>query len=709
VTKPAAVVKTVEAIYPPEALAEGLAADVTLTVDIDATGKATKIEVTRPAGHGFDEAATAALAQYQFSPAEVDGAPAPVRIEYTLHFIPNVVADAGAPPPAPSPPPPPVLVATGRVREKGTRDPLPDADVAIIVRAADGAEAPAEIVAGTDPDGRFQVKAPAGLSVRVVITDPSHEPCIRDLPPGREGGAPTEIDCLVARRPGAGNETVVKAAPPTEAVTRYELKQPELATVPGTFGDPLRVVQSLPGVARTPYGLGALIIRGSNPGDSGIFVEGHPIPLLYHFLVGPSVLTPRLIDRIDFFPGNFGVQYGRATAGVVDVAVKTDPAPRLHGVADMNLLDSSVYVEGPLGHDWSGSISARRSYIDLLLRAAATDTTLVAPAYYDYQAGLHRSFAGGKLSLFAFGSDDTLAVIDKDPNRGDIHLDTAIGFHKLIAGWVASAGGWVNKLSPALGYERQRADAGGVAINESAYAAELRDELLRAFTPALGFRIGFDGLARRDHLFLDAPIPPMTRLYGQALPMVQQRTLPFDSLDAALFSDLTWTPGHGVTVIPGVRGDLFHVAGQTRTTLDPRLVVRWQMRPTHMWKVGVGLFHQMPLPQELNAEFGNPNLPPIWADQYSAGFVHNLTSKLSLDTTLYYVRRHDLPLPPTPYTPDGRGRSYGMELILKHEFTDRFYGWLAYTLSRSEQTAYSVESVMLTAPGLQDPNARQPT
>jgi len=72
-------------------------------------------------------------------------------------------------------------------------------------------------------------------------------------------------------------ETTVRARKPPPAVTRYEVQKEELRVVPGTFGDPLRVVQNLPGVARSPFGLGALIIRGSSPNDSGIFVEGHRI------------------------------------------------------------------------------------------------------------------------------------------------------------------------------------------------------------------------------------------------------------------------------------------------------------------------------------------------------------------------------------------------------------------------------------------------
>ena len=78
-----------------------------------------------------------------------------------------------------------------------------------------------------------------------------------------------------------------------------------------------------------------------------------------------------------------------------------------------------------------------------------------------------------------------------------------------------------------------------------------------------------------------------------------------------------------------------------------------------------------------------------------------LTDKLSLDTTFYYVERHNEPVAVAGgFAPTGRQRSYGMELILKHEFTQRFFGWIAYTLSRAEQTAYAVNGASTSNQGM---------
>jgi TonB family protein len=718
-TKPPQILKSVEPVYPADALKARLSADVTLQVDIDAEGHVTKVEVPKPAGNGFDEAAKDAVMQYQFSPAEIDGKPGAIRISLTLHFVPKLVEvmpdggaptdaaplDAAPPPPPPPPPPPKIVVGRGRLREKGTRNPLVDAEVSVIARPAGGPEAAAVLASVTDADGRFVVEGEPGVALRVIVADPSHEPCIRDLAADKVSAAvPFDVECLVPKRLGARYETTVRAPPPTQAVTRYTLTQPELTSVPGTFGDPLRVVENLPGVARPPFGLGLLVIRGAAPADSGIFVEGHSIPILYHFLGGPSILTPRLIKDVEFYPGNFGVKYGNVTAGIIDVGVTTDATPRLHGQVEIRFLDSSAYVEGPLAKGWTGSVSARRSYIDAILPfVLPSSTTTAAPVYWDYQLGVHRDLAGGRVALFAFGSDDTLKVISKDPSTGTLDIGTETEFHKVIGVWTSAWGPWVNRLSPAWGWAKIDFGVGQVGFNSTRQDLELRDEVSRPLGAHVVYRLGLDVDKYFQHLFLNFPNAVVeTRLYGDPASPPMPINVPEDSLDAALYTDATWQPGHGLTITPGVRGDFFRSVEQNRLTLDPRVVVRWAVTNKQTFKGGAGIFHQMQEAQLLDPRYGTPSLPAIRAEQYSLGFVRQLTDKITLDTTFYYVARHNQPVPAPGggFTASGRERAYGMELILKHEFTERFFGWIAYTLARAEQTAYSVNGAAFSNQGM---------
>ena len=116
------------------------------------------------------------------------------------------------------------------------------------------------------------------------------------------------------------------AAPPRE-VTKRTLTPDELVRTAGTRGDALRVVELLPGVARPPGLAGFIIIRGASPFDSQAFFEGAPVDRIYHFGGLTSFTSPRLLDHIDLYPGNFSVRFGRKIGGVIDVGIR-DPAHR---------------------------------------------------------------------------------------------------------------------------------------------------------------------------------------------------------------------------------------------------------------------------------------------------------------------------------------------------------------------------------------------
>lgn len=718
-TKAPAIIRKVEPVYPPEAFAAGVGGDVTMTVDIGADGLVTAVTVSKGAGHGFDEAAVAAVRKTEFSPAEVDGKPSPIRIEMTLHFQPVVVpppppepASSEPPPPPPPPPPPappPPVVVRLRAREKGTREPLIGADVAIIVRAAGVAagEGKAEVVGATDDDGSFDVRAAAPEGLRVIVSDSAHEACVRDFTAAETAGAaPAAWDCFARARREGVYETRVRAQSAHPEETKTTLSKAELTTVPGTMGDPLRVIQNLPGVARAPYGLGFLIVRGANPADTGVFVDMLNIPILYHFLAGPSVLTSNLIEKIDFFPGGFGARYGRFSGGMVDVTLRADVGRQMHGAADINVLDSSVFVEGPLPGGVRASASIRRSYIDQILpyfipnRVGSTFVTAV-PIYYDYQARLEKDLrSGGRLSLEAFGSDDSLAIIAQDPTR-QLTANQHTGSHRVLFTWLTTLGAWTSRLSPAYGYGVASLDLGPNGGALRYHRLYLREDLTRTFGPRFALALGFDGVLSYDLADFDSPFPRDGRTVGLAQPEQVVVTRRLWDEAPAVYVEGQWTPHPRLRVVPGVRLDYYHVVGTDKQSVDPRLSVRLALTPALALKGTVGIYHQLPTPQFLDGEFGNPNLSLIWADQYELGIERQITRAVNLTATGFFVRRRNLPVASIEhFSSSGRSRAYGLEVLLRHEITEHFYGWIAYTLSRSEVSGPLAEGIPLGRMGM---------
>ena len=92
-------------------------------------------------------------------------------------------------------------------------------------------------------------------------------------------------------------EIVVVGEQRREEVSRITLRGKEITQIPGTFGDPFRVVQTLPGVASVASLLPFPIVRGASPSSTGFLLDGTRVPLLYHLLAGPSVDPPRVHRR----------------------------------------------------------------------------------------------------------------------------------------------------------------------------------------------------------------------------------------------------------------------------------------------------------------------------------------------------------------------------------------------------------------------------
>ncbi|MBI5508969.1 MAG: TonB family protein [Deltaproteobacteria bacterium] len=76
----------VAAAYPEDLLVLGRGGEVTLGLDIDAQGAVTAVDVVASTDAAFTAPAVAAGGQFQCSPAEVDGVPTAIRIEYRYVF-----------------------------------------------------------------------------------------------------------------------------------------------------------------------------------------------------------------------------------------------------------------------------------------------------------------------------------------------------------------------------------------------------------------------------------------------------------------------------------------------------------------------------------------------------------------------------------------------------------------------------------------------
>ncbi|MGH7271290.1 MAG: TonB family protein, partial [Polyangiaceae bacterium] len=75
-----------EAPYPPDALRDRIEGTVGIEVVVGETGAVTDARVIVPAGHGFDEAALAAVRKFTFEPAKSNGAAIRSTVQLSYEF-----------------------------------------------------------------------------------------------------------------------------------------------------------------------------------------------------------------------------------------------------------------------------------------------------------------------------------------------------------------------------------------------------------------------------------------------------------------------------------------------------------------------------------------------------------------------------------------------------------------------------------------------
>jgi hypothetical protein len=173
---------------------------------------------------------------------------------------------------------------------------------------------------------------------------------------------------------------------------------------------------------------------------------------------------------------------------------------------------------------------------------------------------------------------------------------------------------------------------------------------------------------------------------------------PRAALSQGLFATLSVRLGSRFIIAPGVRGDLFAEQGVRRVTAEPRLHALLQASEAVAVKAAVGRFVQMPsLPVTVPGfeAFGLADLGLQTAVGGSLGVETRLPRGLTAGVTGYYQQLRltdvrDIAIDVTtvdPTAPDylvsRRGRSYGVELLVRRADQGRLFGWLAYTLSWS--------------------------
>jgi len=485
----------------------------------------------------------------------------------------------------------------------------------------------------------------------------------------------------------------------------------EIRAVPAVVEpDVFRSLQLLPGVvARTDFS-SALYVRGGNPSENLVLLDGVRIYNLYHVGGVFSTFNPDAVKRVDFFSGAFPSQFGNAVSSVISVVTKEGNSKRFQASGNVSLLSSELTVEGPIPRG-SMLVSGRRTYFDLAARTLGLTSNGTSFPYYFYdvvgKANVDLS-PDTRLTVSGYYGDDVFhftsssTVYDEqgrpsgtkeewfDIRMGNrsttLKLRTVVNPRLFVVGFLASSR-FRTKIATNVEDVRDLVDAKDSIHDltvkaDATYFASDRHEL----------KFGLEATSLRFNLYFRVGSLEWLAYQGK-----RSRRTTFSS---AYLQD-NWQVTPLLNIQGGLRVTYYSLGRFLRG--DPRFALRYRLRHDLNLKFATGLFHQYFYtfnPEDLDyvrlVDLWFPvdrRYRPIRAFHVSSGVEVWLGRGFLLSLEGYYkyypylldlneLGRADVQ---TDDFLTGRGRAAGLELFVRKR-EGRLQGWLAYTLAKVTKT-----------------------
>ncbi len=471
-----------------------------------------------------------------------------------------------------------------------------------------------------------------------------------------------------------------------------KLDRKTLSEIPSVIeDDPLRALQTLPGVQSASDISSGLYIRGGGPDQNLVLMEGATVYNPTHAFGFFSTFNGDAVTDLSLYKGAYPATYGGRLGGVLDVEMVQETTPDFHGKVALSLISARVFLEGQLdGDHWWGS--ARRSFLEPVLGAIRTDENPIPDWYfYDINAGYTSYRGGGMTRLLFYRGRDEVAV-DADVNTG------------LTLGW----GNTVALLS----HERFLNDSleGRLSLSHSRYDSETDAEILatnfnitnRLRDTTLAARLNWSA-AERHQVVSGLSYAWYDFNYSQVFNL----TAPFEygsqPGELAAYVEDNWFVDDLSTVRAGVR--YRYLSEGSRQWWEPRLALSRQVRPDLRLKVSGGVYNQylqlvstegfssgdFYVPIDETAEPGRSLQAVVGADWKVDGRTDVSVEAYNTDLKNLVTLDQNQPVDQNSLVADdlfvteGKGYARGLEVFLRHK-REQWSGWVGYTLGWTERS-----------------------
>ncbi len=603
---------------------------------------------------------------------------------------------------------------SGTVLVAGTDAPLVGAQVQLL-----GTERRAV----ADARGRFTITGVAPGIWRLQVRAIGYSPLVvPDLAVGSAKPAtvvvrlaPVAIDLGEVQVTASYFLPALSAATSTQAFTSEAIRR-----APGVQEDVVRAIALFPGVGVTQPGRNDLVVRGGAPFENLFLVDGIEVPNINHFGAqgstgGPlSLINVDAVEGASFSTGGFAPRYGDRTASVTSITLREGNRERLAGEFTLSATGGFAVAEGPLGSDGSFYVSLRRSYLDLLFKAAGFG---FVPAYVDGQLKVvQRAGARHTVSFLVIGADGTVTFTNDDPEQRYENsrvaspeqrqyfagltwrrlLDRGLLDVTLGRTWTRFRTVQRDSLDPPNPIFRAHSTEGENSLRadlsvQATPRVELSGGAVAKLASTLEFDVLLPGALRRDAAGVPRPLAVDTT---------------FTADRQAVYGQVAWQATSRLRTTTGFRVDRYGFLDRA-VRGSPRLGARYALTGRTTLTASLGRYWQAPSYIWLVGDPANRALPPFRADQGVLGLEHLARPDLKLQVEAFtkryagYPRRvfrpnavlapsgfddvtSDIPFGLEPLAAVATGRAMGIEALAQKQLSDLpVFGLASVTVSRT--------------------------
>lgn len=604
-------------------------------------------------------------------------------------------------------------ILSGSVHDRLTGQPIPNAEILV---AQQGKPFPADENAVTNENralvddlGKYRMELDPGVySLRVSAMGYTTIVIAQvGITGGRTAVENIKLDAAISEKVDVRSEVFVDN--PELPVSSVTLNRAEIRGRPGTGGDPLRAINSLPGVTSASAEFAGLIVRGGTHEENLTFVENIPTD---DFTYGTdkydngrsgrvAILPPDVFDRLEFSAGGFGPRYGDRLSSVLDIKLRSAARDRVQGTIYADSGSAGITVETPLGHRAGWLFSARRSYIDIAfdiinLGGFGRPRDFDFINKLDYDLAPHHKLTLTTLNLFerftmtaddAFSFDRRLDRLEtvRSGRRAilGLTLSSTLGAKTLSQATVWGSGAHNDGSFRRLDFNRtlQRARD----LRESQFG--IKEELTAAPTTRLLLAAGGGVIIQQANYFtFEESRFGFSPLEEEFLAPAHSNRLKFSRVTTVYgYGGVTWRPTERLTVTPGLRVDRYGLTNQALAS--PRASARLKLAPVFSLNFAAGVYRQPPGLFVLSLAPENRSLKVQRAVHAIAGMEWLIGEDVRVRVEVYQKNYRNLILRPAlgspVYTGRGEGEARGIDLVAQKTMSGRFAGEVVYSYTRA--------------------------